>query len=94
MPLVQVMHDHLGALSLAIPVGVICGMLVSTAVGVQSVVASLLGAFASGCFVYVSLMGNIVKEFSGHKQLWRKLFVVLSSMTVMGAVSTVSEIFL
>lgn len=81
----------LGVFASVVPVGVAIGMIITSTTGVQSLISGLLGAFASGSFLYVALLGIIVEEFAGFDNLWRKFFCVIGGVFFMGIVSAITE---
>lgn len=77
-----------------VPVGIALGMIIAHATGVQSVLGSILGAYAAGSFLYVALLGMVVEEFSSFDNLWRKFCLVMGSVLLMGLISVISEVLL
>jgi hypothetical protein len=51
--------------------------------------SSIMSSYAAGIFLYVSLLGVIVEEFSGFTHLGKKLMLVLGGLTTIWVITVV-----
>ena len=75
--------------SLISPLGICIGLVMQSAGNAMILLSSIMSSYAAGIFLYVSLLGVIVEEFSGFTHLGKKLMLVLAGLTTIWVITVV-----
>jgi zinc transporter ZupT len=76
-----------------LPVGIIIGLALSQTGDSKDFVYAVTNGFAAGSFMYITLLGVIVEEFSGFNNLWSKFIVMICGIIGMGTVVIVTDMY-